>query len=41
MPPVGLLLGGVDFTNLFVRLAGPPAATLAEAKEAGAWWFAR
>lgn len=40
MPLVGLLLGKVDFTNLFVvlapgKLAGPPA-TLAEAKAAGA-----
>lgn len=36
LPPVGLLLGGLDFTNLFIRLAGPPAQTLAAAKEAGA-----
>jgi len=40
MPPVGLLLGGVDFSNLFVVLdAGatpPPYATPAEAVEAGA-----
>ncbi|HXE85146.1 MAG TPA: large conductance mechanosensitive channel protein MscL [Gemmatimonadales bacterium] len=41
MPPIGLLLGKVDFTNLFVVLrdgtkAGPPYATLAEAKAAGA-----
>jgi large conductance mechanosensitive channel len=40
MPPIGLLLGGVDFTNLFVILkegaqAGPYAA-LADAKAAGA-----
>ena len=40
MPPVGLLLGGVDFENLFILLregatAGPYAA-LADAKEAGA-----
>jgi len=40
MPPVGLLLGGVDFSELFVVLkegatAGPYAA-LAMAKEAGA-----
>ncbi|MCP4535813.1 MAG: large-conductance mechanosensitive channel protein MscL [Chloroflexi bacterium] len=40
MPPIGLLLGGVDFANLFVllkagSLAGPYAA-LAEAQEAGA-----
>ncbi|HET8713986.1 MAG TPA: large conductance mechanosensitive channel protein MscL [Gemmatimonadales bacterium] len=41
MPPIGLLLGNVDFTNLFVVLkdgakAAPPYATLAEAKTAGA-----
>lgn len=35
LPPIGLLLGGLDFSNLFIRLAGPPAATLAAAKEAG------
>jgi large conductance mechanosensitive channel len=35
MPPIGLALGGLDFTNLFIRLAGPPATTLAQAKEAG------
>ena len=38
MPPVGLLLGGVDFSNLFLNLTpdkynGP---SLAEAKKAGA-----
>lgn len=40
MPPIGLLLGNVDFSNLLVVLkAGAPAgpyATLAEAQEAGA-----
>ena len=40
MPPVGLLLGGVDFSDLFITLkeganAGP-YATLAAAQEAGA-----
>ena len=40
MPPIGLLLGGVDFTDLFLTLkegtqAGP-YATLAAAQEAGA-----
>lgn len=34
-PVLGLLLGGVDFTNLFVPLRGGPFATLAEAKAAG------
>ncbi|MDW7771473.1 MAG: large-conductance mechanosensitive channel protein MscL [Desulfobulbaceae bacterium] len=40
MPPIGLLLGGVDFADLFLVLkAGavpPPYLTLAEAQEAGA-----
>lgn len=39
MPPIGLLLGNVDFTNLFVVLRGGGGAsfsTLAEAQEAGA-----
>ena len=40
MPPIGLLLGNVDFSNLFVVLkAGAPAgpyASLADAKQAGA-----
>ncbi len=40
MPPIGLLLGGVDFANLFILLkAGDPAgpyAALADAQGAGA-----
>lgn len=36
MPPVGLLLGGVDFTNLFVTLSAGSYPTLAEAQAAGA-----
>jgi large conductance mechanosensitive channel len=41
MPPIGLALGNVDFSNLFVLLnegakAPAPYATLAEAKAAGA-----
>ena len=40
MPPIGLLLGGVDFGELFVVLkqgtAAGPYATLAAAQEAGA-----
>jgi large conductance mechanosensitive channel len=35
-PLLGLLLGGVDFTNLFVTLRGPYAPTLDAAKAAGA-----
>jgi large conductance mechanosensitive channel len=40
MPPIGLLLGGVDFSNLFVTLkegaTAGPYGTLAGAQEAGA-----
>lgn len=36
MPPIGLLLGKVDFSNLFISLSGKPYASLAEAKAAGA-----
>lgn len=36
MPPIGLLLGGVDFSNLFINLSGQPYDTLKAAKEAGA-----
>lgn len=36
MPPVGMLLGNVDFTNLFISLSGQSYATLAEAQAAGA-----
>jgi large conductance mechanosensitive channel len=36
MPPIGLLLGKVDFSNLFVDLSRAGYATLAEANEAGA-----
>jgi large conductance mechanosensitive channel len=36
MPPLGLLLGGVDFTNQFVTLKGEKFATLADAQKAGA-----
>jgi large conductance mechanosensitive channel len=36
MPPVGLLLGNVDFSNLFVSLSGMHYASLAEAQKAGA-----
>lgn len=36
MPPIGLLMGNVDFTNLFVTLSGGDHATLEAAKQAGA-----
>lgn len=36
MPPLGLLLGKVDFSNLYVSLNGQEFASLAEAQAAGA-----
>jgi len=36
MPPIGRLLGKVDFSNLYVSLTGGEFASLAEAKKAGA-----
>jgi large conductance mechanosensitive channel len=36
MPPIGYLLGGVDFTELYIDLAGGSHASLAAAREAGA-----
>ncbi len=40
MPPIGLILGGVDFANLFILLkegtSPAPYASLAEAQKAGA-----
>lgn len=36
MPPIGLLMGNVDFSSLFINLSGQHYATLAEAKAAGA-----
>lgn len=36
MPIVGKIFGGLDFSNYFIPLAGQTAATLADAKKAGA-----
>jgi len=36
MPPIGLLLGHVDFSSLFVNISGRSYPTLAAAKAAGA-----
>jgi large conductance mechanosensitive channel len=36
MPPIGLLLGKVDFSNLFVNLSGGAYESVAQAKAAGA-----
>ena len=35
MPPIGLLLGRADFSNLFIDLSGKNPASLAQAKEQG------
>ena len=36
MPPIGRLLGKVDFSSLFLNISGTSYATLADAKAAGA-----
>jgi large conductance mechanosensitive channel len=36
MPLVGRVVGGLDFSNYFIPLAGQTATTLADAKKAGA-----
>ncbi|MGH9683694.1 MAG: large-conductance mechanosensitive channel protein MscL [Candidatus Acidiferrales bacterium] len=36
MPPIGLALGRVDFSSLFLNISGKPVHSLAEAKAAGA-----
>jgi large conductance mechanosensitive channel len=36
MPPLGLILGRIDFSNLFVSLTGKAYVSLAEAQAAGA-----
>jgi len=36
MPPLGLILGGVDFTGLFLTLSGTTQPSLVAAKAAGA-----
>jgi large conductance mechanosensitive channel len=35
MPPIGMLLGKVDFSNLFITLWGPHLPTVQDAKTAG------
>jgi large conductance mechanosensitive channel len=35
MPPVGMILGRVDFSNLFLNLSGKPVASVTQAKAAG------
>ena len=36
MPPIGLILGRVDFSNLYLNQSGASYASLADAKAAGA-----
>lgn len=36
MPPIGLLLGKMDFSSLFINLSGQSYPSIAAAKEAGA-----
>ena len=36
MPPIGMMMGNVDFSQLFLNLSGTEYATLAAAPEAGA-----
>ncbi len=36
MPPIGMLMGNVDFSQLFINLSDTAYTTLAAAKEAGA-----
>ena len=36
MPPLGLMLGKIDFSNLYINLSGVDYETYAAAKEAGA-----
>ena len=36
MPPIGMMMGNVDFSQLFINLSGEEYASLAAAQEAGA-----
>lgn len=36
MPPLGMILGGIDFSDFFIALNGESYATLKAAKDAGA-----
>jgi large conductance mechanosensitive channel len=36
MPVIGLITGGIDFTQMYVQLSGEPQPTLEQAREAGA-----
>jgi large conductance mechanosensitive channel len=36
MPPIGMVLGGIDFSEFYVNLSGQSYASLADAQKAGA-----
>ncbi len=36
MPVIGLITGGVDFSQLYIQMSGEPQPTLDQAREAGA-----
>jgi large conductance mechanosensitive channel len=36
MPPIGLIMGNIDFSNLFINLSGQEYPSLTAAREAGA-----
>ena len=36
MPPIGLIMGNIDFSNLFINLSGQDYPSLAAARDAGA-----
>ena len=36
MPPIGLIMGNIDFSNLFINMSGQEYASLAAARAAGA-----
>jgi large conductance mechanosensitive channel len=36
MPPLGLLIGNINFASMFVNLSGKPFESLAQAQQAGA-----
>ncbi len=36
MPPLGFLIGGVDFKDLFLTIKGGPVSSLEEARQTGA-----
>src|SRR5688572_30729413 len=36
MPPIGVIMGGVDFSNFYINLSGGQYDTLADAQAAGA-----